>query len=115
LYFFNIFQKCLQCAEEDARQRKKFRFSALRISLPCAVFDARQRTIAARVLKNARQSPFAVQNAVVCALPCVSVKNTRQRLCRAFLALRRASKTHGEGRVSRSESTVGWLLMAGLF
>jgi hypothetical protein len=90
--FFYIFQKRLPCAEEDARQRKKFRFSALRISLLCAVFDARQRTIAVRVLKNARQSPFTVQNAAVCALPCVSVKNARQRLCRAFLALRRASK-----------------------
>jgi hypothetical protein len=50
------------------------------------------------VLKNARQNPFTVQNAAVCALPCVSMKNARQRLCRAFLALRRAS----EGRVSRS-------------
>jgi hypothetical protein len=67
--FSCIFQKCLPCAEEDARQRKKFRFSALRISLPCAVFDARQRTIAVRVLENARQSPFTVQNAAVCALP----------------------------------------------
>jgi hypothetical protein len=56
-----------------------------------------------RVLKNARQSPFTVQNAAVCALSCVSMKNARQRLCRAFLALRRASETHGEGRVSRSE------------
>jgi hypothetical protein len=56
-----------------------------------------------RVLKNARQSPFTVQNAAVCALPCVSMKNARQRLCRAFLALRRVSETHGEGRVSRSE------------
>jgi hypothetical protein len=46
-----------------------------------------------RVLKNARQSPFTVQNAAVCALPCVSMKNARQRLCRAFLA----------GRVSRSD------------
>jgi hypothetical protein len=70
--FFYIFQKCLPCAEEDARQRKKFRFSALRISLSCAVFDARQRTIVVRVLKNARQSPFTVQNAAVCALLCVS-------------------------------------------
>jgi hypothetical protein len=31
------------------------------------------------------------------------MKNARQRLCRAFLALRRASETHGEGRVSRSD------------
>jgi hypothetical protein len=83
--FSYLFQKCLSCAEEDARQRKKFSFSALRISLPCAVFDAQQRTIAVHVLKTHGKVP----------LPC---KILSCALCRAFLALCRAPETHGKGR-----------------
>jgi hypothetical protein len=60
--------------------------------LSCAVFDTRQRTIAVRVLENARQSPFTVQISAVCPLSCVSGKNARQRLCRAFFALCRAPR-----------------------
>jgi hypothetical protein len=37
------------------------------------------------VLKNARQSPFTVQNAAVCALPCVSVKTHGKNFAVRFL------------------------------
>jgi hypothetical protein len=42
--------------------------------LSCAVFDARQKSLVVRVIKNARQSPFTVQKSVVRPLPCVSGK-----------------------------------------
>jgi hypothetical protein len=54
------------------------------------------------VRRGARQWEFTVQIATVCSLPCASMKNARQKLCRAFLGLCRAPVAHGKPQVSRS-------------
>jgi hypothetical protein len=62
-----------------------------------ALNTARQSAFVVRAMKSARQIFFTVQKGVVWLLPCVSEKNARQSVCRAFLALCRAPETHSKG------------------
>jgi hypothetical protein len=71
--------------------------------LSCVGYDARQRIFVVHVMLSTRQRSFTVQNFTVYPLSCVLTKNARQRVCRAFLGLFRASRTHGKPPVSRSD------------
>jgi hypothetical protein len=68
--------------------------------LPCAAHSARQRFLTVRLEEGAWQTDFTVQKTVVCPLPCASIENTRQSLCRVFAGLCRSPETHGKARVS---------------
>jgi hypothetical protein len=83
-----FFQKCLPCAVAR-RTTKKMNLGFLGPAFLCRALFLTHGTFAVRAIKNARQSSFTVKN-----LSC--------GLCRAFIAICRASETHGKRRFSRS-------------